>query len=372
MYPGKKTVAYYITPHGFGHAVRSCEILRRLIALRPDIRPIVISDIPESLVDQNLDGGEYIFRRRRLDVGLFQYDSIRFDLEKTLAELELLHLHSNRIIEAEIGFLKENHVEAVVSDISFLPFPAAHALGIPAIGISNFTWDWIYTAYAEQDARWSGIISWIRACYSTASLFLQLPMHGDCSAFPKIETVPLVARKASRGREEIRSILGFGENKLVYLVSFVSLDLKKTAYERLEAINDVMFLYKSPLELPLSRARSIDGFGISYVDAVAACDAVITKPGYGIVSDCLANGVPVIYTERGPFPEYPILVEAITAQLPSVFLDSRSFQTGDWAPAMAMIRSRRAAARTVRSDGADVCVEKLSRFFQVPEQRSAG
>ncbi len=90
------------------------------------------------------------------------------------------------------------------------------------------------------------------------------------------------------------------------------------------------------------------------------------------MSDCLANGVPVIYTERGPFPEYPILVEAITERLPSVFLDSRSFQTGDWAPAMAKIRPGRVAARTVRSDGADVCVEKLSRFFQVPERKSAG
>ncbi|MEN6437671.1 MAG: hypothetical protein ABFD97_03715 [Syntrophobacter sp.] len=363
MYPEKKTVAYYITPHGFGHAVRSCEILRRLIELRPDVRPIIISDIPESLLEQNLGDGGYVFRRLRLDIGLFQRDSIRFDLEKTLEELEKLYLHSSQIIEGEIAFLKDNRVGAVVSDISFLPFPAAHALGIPAVGISNFTWDWIYTAYAERDPRWKGIISWIRNCYATASLFLQLPMHGDCSAFPRIESVPLVARKAARCREEVLSILGLGKKERVFLISFTNLDLEKAAYDRLEGIRDVTFLYKSPLKLPLSRARSIDGLEISYVDAVAASDAVITKPGYGIVSDCLASATPVIYTDRGLFPEYPILVETLREQLTSIYLDSDRFLAGEWEPAIREISSLPGKTPVIRSDGAEACVIKLSQFI---------
>jgi L-arabinokinase len=48
-----------------------------------------------------------------------------------------------------------------------------------------------------------------------------------------------------------------------------------------------------------------------YVSLLAACDAVVTKPGYGIVADCLANQVPILYTERGPFREYDVLVEAV-------------------------------------------------------------
>ena len=48
-----------------------------------------------------------------------------------------------------------------------------------------------------------------------------------------------------------------------------------------------------------------------YLSLLAACDAVITKPGYGIVVDCLANHVPVLYTDRGPFREYAVLAEAL-------------------------------------------------------------
>jgi L-arabinokinase len=48
-----------------------------------------------------------------------------------------------------------------------------------------------------------------------------------------------------------------------------------------------------------------------YASLVAACDAVVTKPGYGIVADCLANQVPVVYTDRGPFREYAVLARAL-------------------------------------------------------------
>jgi len=37
-------------------------------------------------------------------------------------------------------------------------------------------------------------------------------------------------------------------------------------------------------------------------------DVVVTKPGYGIVTDAIAAGTRLVYTERGDFPEYPILV----------------------------------------------------------------
>ena len=39
--------------------------------------------------------------------------------------------------------------------------------------------------------------------------------------------------------------------------------------------------------------------------------SVVTKPGYGIVADCLANRVAVLFTDRGPFREYDVLAEAL-------------------------------------------------------------
>jgi hypothetical protein len=354
----RSPLAYYITAHGFGHAVRSCEILRSLIELEPAIRPIVVSNIPDFLVEQNV-GMRLPMRRARLDVGLIQRDDLRFDLDKTLSILKQLREDSTRIVEREKDFLRKEQVKLVVSDIAFLPFEAAEACGIPGIGISNFTWDWIYGAYTEFDSEWNRIISWIREKYEHCSLFLQLPMHGDCSACPRIENVPLVARKANRSGQEVRSILGLDGNRKIFLVSFTALELSEGAVERLETINNVIFLYKSPLVLPLSNARSLDESGVSYVDAVAASDAVITKPGYGIVSDCLANGTPIIYTDRGIFAEYPVLVDEIERNLTAVYLHSRDFLVGNWGRAIEQISLISRKVPNIPTNGAQACARRI-------------
>ena len=43
--------------------------------------------------------------------------------------------------------------------------------------------------------------------------------------------------------------------------------------------------------------------GFRYEDLVRAADVVMTKPGYGIVSECLANGAAILYTARGRFAD---------------------------------------------------------------------
>ncbi len=47
--------------------------------------------------------------------------------------------------------------------------------------------------------------------------------------------------------------------------------------------------------------------GLRYEDVVRAVDVVVTKPGYGIIAECLANDTALLYTSRGHFIEYDVL-----------------------------------------------------------------
>ena len=58
-----------------------------------------------------------------------------------------------------------------------------------------------------------------------------------------------------------------------------------------------------------------------YVELLAACDAVIIKPGYGIVSDLIANRVPSLYVSRDGFREEPLLVHALETETRAVAID---------------------------------------------------
>src|SRR6185503_12343041 len=71
--------------------------------------------------------------------------------------------------------------------------------------------------------------------------------------------------------------------------------------------------------------------GCRYEDLVRAVDIVVTKPGYGIISECLANDTALLYTSRGDFREYQVLVEAMPKFLRCKFIDHADLFSGNWA-----------------------------------------
>ena len=55
--------------------------------------------------------------------------------------------------------------------------------------------------------------------------------------------------------------------------------------------------------------------GFRYEDLVRAADVVVTKPGYGIISEAIANDAALLYTSRGHFVEYDVLVREMPRYL---------------------------------------------------------
>ena len=74
--------------------------------------------------------------------------------------------------------LRRNGVGLVVTDVAAIPCAAAAAAGIPAVILSNFTWDWIYAEFLDAYPELAAIINWQCDCYRQAGLALRLPFHG--------------------------------------------------------------------------------------------------------------------------------------------------------------------------------------------------
>ena len=84
----------------------------------------------------------------------------------------------------------------------------------------------------------------------------------------------------------------------------------------------------------------------------------MTKPGYGIVSDCIGAGTRLVYTERGDFPEYPVMVAEMTRYLPAVHVSNEELRQGRIGPALARVLSQ-PYPEPPRLDGAAVAAERL-------------
>lgn len=323
-------IAAYVSGHGFGHATRVGEVLRAVREQAPEIRLSVVTSAPEALFRRAVPG-PLGFRAVLCDVGLAQAGPLVIDEPGTVERWRAFSQQAPARVASEAAWLGGAGVRLVLADIPALAFDAAAEANVPAVGLANFSWDWIYRHLARREPGLIEAAEASAASYGKAELLLQLPFAGDLSVFPHREEIPLVARRPKRPRDEVRRALELGEGPLV-LLSFGGLGGPVFDLTALGREASFHFLTTGG-ESPAANVRNVSGetletLGLGYEDLVGAVDVVVTKPGYGIVSDAIAARTRVVYTERGDFPEYAVLVQAMPRYLPCVHVSNDELRTG--------------------------------------------
>ena len=353
-----KKIAYYITAHGYGHGTRSCDILNALRAAAPEVPILVKTDLPTDFMKSRLQPGIEL-RPGAFDLGLIQKDSIHVDLEASIQALEALYTREEELISSEEAFMRQENIGVVVADIPAIPLAAAQRTGLPNIGTSNFGWDWIYSEFAETDPRWQVIVDKFRAVYQKTDLLLRQPFAEPMSAFPRQIDLPLLASPGSPCRSRLAAVSGADPRKTWVLLSFTSLNLPPEAIDRISHMYMCEMFTVDPLEWPGSGIHCISRSTAPFADILASVDVVVTKPGFGIVSECIANRKPIIYSDRKNFREYPVLVEAIERYCRQAFLPNRELYSGRLERALEAIRCAPAPAETMPYGGAGLAARHI-------------
>ena len=361
---GVRPIVCYISAHGFGHAVRVMTVLRALRHRCPGVPLVLRTAVPRWFVDLDL-GAPFDLAPVSLDVGVVQSDSLSLDIEATLRACTAIIAQREQAIEAEYRAVGPLGPALVFADIPALAFDIATRLGVPSVGMTNFSWDWIYADYVQDVPAFAPVVADLRGSYGRATQLLRLPFHGDLSVFPHIRDIPLVARLARCAPAEVRRRLALPPTERVVLVSFGGIGTAITAMpEPAAGVTYVATQSAAPADPP-PNCRFISNadmarVGVRYEDLVAASDAVITKPGYGIVSDCIATGTPMVYTSRGQFREYPYLVEGIRTHLVHAFISNEELYAGRWRRALDEVFAQPRRRPAVDCSGAAVAAEVLS------------
>ncbi|BDG05268.1 glycosyltransferase [Anaeromyxobacter oryzae] len=318
-------LAAYVSGHGYGHLTRLCEVLRAVRTRAPRLPITIVGTVPEPLVRRAVPG-DLTLRRVACDVGLVQRDALVIDEPATAARCAAFDATWDARLADEVAFLRESGTRAVLGDLPPLAFAAARAAGVPGLALGNFSWDWIYRHLSVREPSLAAHADRAARAYAGTDLLLELPFTGDVSVFPRRERIGLVARRPRVERAEARRRLGLDARPAV-LVSFGGVGLPGLDRARLAEERGLSWILPEDV-----RTGRLDALGLDYPDVIGAADAVVTKPGYGIVSDCVAAGTPLVYTDRGDFPEYPVLVREMVRLLPCVHVpgdDVRAGRIGD-------------------------------------------
>lgn len=339
-------IAFYISGHGFGHASRSVELINALIDRQPDLRVIVRSQVAPWLFERTARPAVELMPVET-DTGVVQIDSLHLDARATIERARAFMAGFDARVAAEVEVLRAQDATLVLADLPPLGIAAAHAAGLPAIAYGNFTWDWIYENYDGS----ADLARRIGEVYSHTALALRLPMWGGFETMPNVRDLPFVARQSHRDPGDTRRALGIPLTERLVLVSFGGYGLQGATRPGTAGYH---VLWPGDVD----EAAMYDA-GYRYEDLVRAVDVVVSKPGYGIISECIANDTALLYTSRGDFREYPVLVEAMPNYLRCAFVEQDELLSGNWQPHLDRLLAQPAPPVRPPTNGAEVAADVI-------------
>ena len=337
--------------------MRSNQVIRALRKLSPDVPIHVRSTAPNWLFYDAVFPVPHT--SRSLDVGLVQPNSLEMDLQRTLQECQALHDALPEIIAQEVNFIRDEQIRVIIGDIPPACFEIAAQARIPSVAITNFTWDIIYDAYVDRYGDFAPLIAEMRGFYEKATLALTLPYPCEMSLFPNRRAIPWVTRVSRLTKEQARREFNLPQSATVVLLSFGGMGLNSVSWDRLKGLTEFFFVATGPAKVSQSNLLVLSETQHHYEDLLRGVDAIVTKPGYGIVADVISHHVPILYTDRGEFPEYPRLVEALNDCATAEYLPQSELRAGNLGFYLDRLLSKQPHWPSIKLDGANVAADAI-------------
>lgn len=344
-------IAAYISGHGFGHLAQMAPVLNRIYELRPDSRFLIRCSLPEAeirvrlLFDFELDPVQ-------VDVGVVQNNAVEEDREASLKQMSQWIGSMDVQIGCEIALLKKFRPSLVLSNISPLAFPAANVLGVPGIGLASLDWHAIYSDWLAADHP---IITSLAEAYGACDLLLSPPMSMDMAVFPRRQDIPLIAGYPSACRSPLTNSDGKSA-----LVLFGGAGRPPFDLQALAEMPDWRFLLPdAPDTLPENVERVVFHRGMRPIDLMPYVDAVVCKPGYGVMSECWRTKTPMAWVERPDFPEFPMMKGWLEEVFPAAGMSHADFRQGNWRQALESAIGSTRQFPPLKEDGARVAADLI-------------
>jgi hypothetical protein len=350
-------ILYYITSHGYGHAVRSAAVCN---CLPNGVRLTVCSDVPKRFFDEELRLPHDV-RPGGFDLGCLQKDGVTVLMEETLLAYRDIAANNRLSLDDEARWCADNGVDCVVSDITPFAFDVAERVGVPSVAVSNFTWYDIYSPYVDRYPQYAPVLSEMANQYRKASIALALYPSSHMAVFNVSAPIPILGKRGNNRRDDINAAFGIDGDKRLGLIYVGNFGLDGVSWCKLEEIDGWEFVGVYPLPGNPRNYRTVTKEQFRYCELSASVDVIIAKMGYGVFSESLLNGVPLVYLPREDFAEFPVL-DAEARRLGSgVCVDTEAFAAVGWGSLLDDIVCG-SRMKPVTGNGAAVCATEIVKI----------
>lgn len=295
-----------ISAHGLGHLAQIAPVLEALHGRVPALQLTVRSALLHEQLRRRISPAFKHVPEVR-DFGYVMHNAVDIDLVASAQRYREFHRDWPQRIVAEAAWLKDHRVDAVLTDVAYLPLAAAARLGVPSASLCSLNWADLFQHYFGAEIWAAPIHGEILAAYNAADRFLRVRPGMPMPGLHRAVDVGLIARQGHRDRAQLASRLDLSEADRWILLAMGGIEFRLPV-EAWPQTPGLVWLVPRSWQVQRADARAFDIADMDFADLMASVDAVVTKPGYGTFAEAACNGTPVLYVRRGNWPEEAFLV----------------------------------------------------------------
>ncbi len=349
-----------VSAHGLGHLAQTAPVLDALQALAPDLRLTVRSALPRERLARRI-AANFTHVEEARDFGFVMHNAVDIDLAASAQRYREFHADWPQCVAAEADWLRQNRIDALLSNVAYLPLAAAAQAGIAAAGLCSLNWADLFAHYFSDAPGAAAIHDEMLAAYNAGRGFLRVTPGLPMQDIPRRYEIAPIARIGQRDRARVARLLNLKEDARWILLAMGGMEfrLPVESWPRSRGLN---WLVPSEWNIARDDVRGLDTAGLHFADLLASVDAVVTKPGYGTFVEAACGGIPILYLERDDWPETPHFAAWLATHARARALKRAHLLAGDFIAALQALWQMPPPA-VPAANGADEAARWLAREF---------
>ncbi len=321
-----RRIAFFISPHGFGHAARAASVMEAMAEIESPILFDIFTTVPAWFFNHS---NTFDFRYHSLltDIGLVQMNPFEEDLPATVQHLKNFLPFDQAQIAPVAEKIRYMQSELVICDIAPMGIIIAGEADVPSVLIENFTWDWIYQGFEE--AGLNEFNQYLQSIFANATCHIQT--QPICNPAPVDFTAAPASRKIKTPSGEIRQRLGLTESSKVVMITAGGVPKNYGFIEKLKDQTAIHFIIpgaSNSVDIQDNLILLPENSEFFHPDLINASDAVIGKIGYSTIAEVYHAGIPFGYSARAHYRESKPLINFVENHMSGLAIPESEFQNG--------------------------------------------
>jgi hypothetical protein len=321
-----------ISAHGLGHLAQTAPVLDALHELAPALRLTVRSALPRERLAQRIAAG-FVHVPEARDFGFVMHNAVDIDLDASAKRYREFHTDWPQRVTAEANWLGQHRIDAVLSNVAYLPLAAAAQAGVFAAGLCSLNWADLFARYFGGEPWAASIHAQILAAYNAGQGFLQitpgLPMQ-DIILRQEVSPIALIGQ---RDRQRAARLLDLDQDARWILLAMGGMEFR-LPIESWSQTAGMNWLVPGEWQVSRDDVSAFDTAGLHFSDLLASVDAVVTKPGYGTFVEAACSGIPILYLQRDDWLETPHFAAWLATHARAQMLTRERLLAGDFIDAL--------------------------------------